>query len=91
VAGHDRGHEFSIDETTTDQLGEFLEAQLALTSAEWVPFLEECRACPAWVGCRGSELFMRKVMRNSGLSEEFCDARRTIVKSVDQLLSRSEG
>jgi uncharacterized protein len=89
VAGHDRGHEFVLNETTTDQIEQFLAAQLAATNDEWAPFLDECRACPAWVGCRGSELFMRKVMRDAGLSQEFCDARRTIVSSVGRMLKRS--
>jgi uncharacterized protein len=86
VAGHDRGHEFTVNETTTDRITEFLDAQLAQTSAEWEPFLQECKACPAWNGCRGSELFMRKVMRDAGMSQEFCDARRTIVNGVADLL-----
>jgi sulfatase maturation enzyme AslB (radical SAM superfamily) len=86
VAGHDRGHEFIMNETTTDGIGEFLAAQLSQTKSEWAPFLEECRACSAWAGCRGSELFMRKVMSRAGLSDEFCDARRAIVRSVARLL-----
>lgn len=86
VAGHDRGHEFNVQETSTDRIGEFLDAQLAQTTSDWAPFLEECRACSAWTGCRGSELFMRKVMRDAGLSQEFCDARRTIVSGVTELL-----
>ncbi|WP_280310509.1 radical SAM protein [Nocardia abscessus] len=90
VAGHDRGHEFVLNETTTDQIDDFLETQSDQAVADWAPFLEECKACSAWAGCRGSELFMRKVMRDAGLSEEFCDARRTIVGSVDRLLQRSE-
>lgn len=90
VAGHDRGHEFSLEETTTAQIEEFLAAQSARTDADWAPFLQECGTCAAWTGCRGSELFMRKVMRDAGLSTEFCDARRAIVSGVSRLLDRSE-
>ncbi|KUF18656.1 hypothetical protein AT728_06215 [Streptomyces silvensis] len=90
VAGHDRGHEFIVNETTTDRIGELLDAQLAQADSDWAPFLAECSSCSVWAGCRGSELFMRKVMRDAGLSNEFCDARRTIVSSVEQLLSGSQ-
>lgn len=85
VAGHDRGHEFDLVESTSSSIESFLEQQMDDALTEWQPFLEECRRCWAWQGCRGGELFMRKQMRDAGLDDRFCDARRLVVSSVQRM------
>lgn len=87
VVGHDRGDEFSVVESDVTAVAQFLETQFESTQKEWETFLLECASCEAWTGCRGGELFMRKVMSEAELSHEFCESRRAMVRSVEKLVT----
>lgn len=86
VAGHDRGHEFTLQESSVDGVAEFLDQQFNQNEIAWAKMLRPCSSCIAWRGCKGGELFMRESMQRAGMDGEFCDGRRELVRNVGSLL-----
>ncbi len=91
IAINDRSIESMSGEADLSAIGDvrvYLAKRRSQLADEWHrEYLPMCSPCPAWDGCGGSELYMRRSLRESSREEEFCHGRRQMVANVKQLLA----